>query len=149
MSKDKVIVTGDAVNEENTAGVPDNSTPAPEVVAPSEAKNEAKKLVGATNSDVEKAGNEAATRLEGQRREAFNVTDATLATDEHYKNVRRAQAATAGEDYDPKTDPELTSGGARGTITPAPSQNQNNLIHPNDDVIAHPHGSRNYLGQKI
>lgn len=119
-------------------------TPTPEVVAPSEVAAEAVSNVKATNSGVEKAGEEAATRLEGQRKERFNVTDAVLGQDEeHGKNVKKAQAASFGEDYDPDTDPEVTP----PKISPAPSQNQNNLKHPDDETSNDPHAARNYLGQ--
>jgi hypothetical protein len=118
--------------------------PKPEVVAPGKAGDDAVARVKATNQTIEKAGAEAANRLKGQRRERFNITDAVLGADEqHSVNVKKAQAATFGEDYDPKTDPEVNP----GTITPAPSQNQNNLKHPDDQVSNDPHAARNYLGQ--
>ena len=117
------------------------------VVAPGEVADKAVENVKATNADVEKAGAEAAERLKGVSKERFNVTDAILGgeegDDEHYHNVRRAQASSFGEEYDPESDPELTP----REISPAPSQNQNNLKHPEDPISNDPHTSRNYLGQ--
>lgn len=118
----------------------------PKVVAPSEAAKDSSSNVKATNQSVEKAGNEAAKRVEGSRREAANTVDAVLGEDErHGINVKKAQAASFGEEYDPKNDPELNP----AEITPAPSQNQNNLKHPDSVEDNDPHAARNYLGQRI
>lgn len=118
----------------------------PEVIAPSEQANEAKAVVKATNDGVDAAGAEAAKRLEGQQAESVNITDSVLGEDEkHGINVKTAQAASFGEEYDPKTDPEVNP----APITPVQSQNQNNLKHPEGDDFTHPHASRNYLGQLI
>lgn len=118
----------------------------PKVITPKEAGQENAAKVKATNASVEKAGQEAASRMKGMRRERANTTDAVLGEDEtHGINVKKAQAATFGEDYDPKTDPEVTP----PDVTPAPSQNQNNLKHPDSADDNDPHSSRNYLGQRI
>lgn len=118
----------------------------PKVVAPSQVANEAKQTVDATNKDVDKAGQEAANRLKGQSKERFNVTDAVLGSDDqHSVNVKKAQAQSFGEDYDPKTDPEVTP----TELSPAPSQNQNNLKHPAGEEWVDPHASKNYLGQPL
>ncbi len=124
-----------------------NDNPAtPTVVAPSDVKNKSQDLVRATNQGVEKAGDEAANRVKGVRNERFNTTDAVLGADEkHGINVKKAQAASFGEEYDPKSDPEVTP----PDVTPSPSQNQNNLIHPEGDEYTNPHASKNYLGQPI
>ena len=142
----KVAVTGQDLTDESATGVHDRIGDAPEVVSPTEQAEQNKELVAATNSGVDKAGQEAANRLEGQRAESFNITDAVLGEDEqHGINVKKAQAATFGEEYDPKTDPELNP----APITPAASQNQNNLRHPEDTAHVSPHAARNYLGQVI
>lgn len=118
----------------------------PKVASPKEVAQESSAAVKATNAGVEKAGQEAASRMKGQTKEAANTTDAILGEDDkHGINVKKAQAASFGEDYDPKSDPEETP----PEVTPAPSQNQNNLKHPDSVEDNDPHMSRNYLGQKI
>lgn len=129
-----------------TAKSTEDTPVVPEVVAPSEVASENADLVQATNSDIDKAGEEAATRLEGQTRESFNITDAVLGADEeHGVNVKKAQAASFGEEYDPKSDPELNP----APISPVASQNQNNLKHPEAPEFTDPHASKSYLGQPI
>jgi hypothetical protein len=124
----------------------DNTPDTRKVVSPEQQAKENAALVEATNSTVEKAGAEAASRLEGQSKERFNVTDAILgADDDHSVNVKRAQAATFGEEYDPKTDPELNP----APLVPNASQNQNNAKHPADAIANDPLSARNYLGQLI
>lgn len=119
---------------------------APEVISPTKQASENQDLVQATNKDVDKAGDEAATRLQGQSTESFNITDAVLGEDEqHGINVKKAQAASFGEEYDPSSDPENNP----TPITPVQSQNQNNLRHPEDTTQVSPHAARNYLGQVI
>lgn len=119
------------------------------VVAPKEVTEDATKEVKQSNQEVEKAGAEAAKRLDksdnrngqGAVKERFNVTDAVLGEDEqHGETVKEAQARTNGTEYKKEEPVE---------VTPAPSQNQNNLKHPEDKVANDPHASRNYLGQLI
>lgn len=146
MAKDKVIVTGDAVSDGAAQGVHYAAGPTPDVQAPKDQANEAGALVDATNSGVDKAGAEAASRLKGQRAESVNTTDAVLGEDEkHGIAVKTAQAASFGETYDPKSDPENVA----ETLVPVQSQNQNNLKHPAGDEFTNPHASKNYLGQLI
>lgn len=143
MATKKVEVTGEV--KEGVTGTPTHDAPEREVQTPKDVANENQDLVQATNSDVDKAGEEAAKRITGSR-EAFNVTDAILGeSEDHGINVKRAQAASFGEEYDPKTDPELNP----APLVPAASQNQNNLKHPEGDDFVNPHASRNYLGQLI
>jgi hypothetical protein len=114
-----------------------------------EASSENQEQVEQTNQDVEQASKEAAKRLEGKTREGFNTTDAVLGADEdHYKNVREAQAASFGEEYDEKNDPELHPE-INYLDVATPSQSQNNLKHPAIAEYTDPHMSKNYLGQPI
>lgn len=115
-------------------------------VSASQAASEAKSTVEATNTDVEKATAEAAKRVPGKER--FVTVDAVLANDEHYANIREAQAQTNGIDYDPKTDPENVEYVAP-EVAPVASLNQNNLKHPASDEYVDPHMSKNYLGQPL
>lgn len=132
--------------DRSTGNSTSNDSNQAEVKSPKEAGQESVAQVKATNADVERAGTEAASRLKGQTREAANTTDAILgADDKHGINVKKAQAASFGEEYDPKNDPELNP----ADVVPAPSQNQNNLKHPEDVERNDPHASRNYLGQPI
>lgn len=123
-----------------------DSTDSPKVVSASDKAKDNANLVETTNKDVEQAADEAATRLKGQRRESFNVTDSVLGEDEeHGVNVKRAQAASFGEEYDPKSDPEAVI----IEITPVASQNQNNLKHPSASEFTDPHAAKTYLGHPL
>lgn len=120
-----------------------------DVKSAGEASKEAQKTVKETNQDVENASKEAASRLKGKRREAFNTTDAVLASDEkHYRNIREAQAQTGGDKYDEKNDPEVHPE-VNDLDSPTPSQSQNNLKHPAISEYTDPHMAKNYLGQPI
>jgi hypothetical protein len=119
-----------------------------DVKSAGEASSENQEQVEQTNQDVEQASKEAATRLKGKTRERFNATDAVLADGEHYKNVRQAQAASFGETYDEKNDPEVNPE-LRTLDVATPSQSQNNLKHPAIAEYTDPHMSKNYLGQPI
>lgn len=124
----------------------DRTTDEPKVESPKETAQKGAKNVQATNSNIDKAGEEATSRLKGSRKEAANTVDSILgADDQHGIDVKTSQAASFGEEYDPKTDPEENP----APVTPAPSQNQNNLKHPDSEEDNDPQTSRNYLGQKI
>lgn len=115
----------------------------------SQAGKESAQATEATNKNVEQASKEAADTIKGQTKERFNTTDARLAeSDTHFTDVRRNQAESVGEVYDPKTDPEVNP--EINTLDYAtPSQSQNNLKHPADPAYTDPHMSKNYLGQPI
>lgn len=126
--------------------MPDTTKDEQKVQSPKEVAQEGSANVKATNQGVDKAGEEAAKRVEGQGSEAANTIDSILGADEkHGENVKKAQAATNGVEYDPDTDPELNP----PAVTPAPSQNQNNLKHDDSVEANDPNASRNYLGQRI
>jgi len=109
------------------------------------------KHVEAINSSVDSATQKVADQGgdQGTANQRFVAVDAVLGQDEkHGDLVRTAQAATMGEEYDPKNDPESASYEPTPEA-PVRSLNQNNLKHPASEEYADPYMSKNYLGQPI
>lgn len=114
------------------------------VESASKVADENKSLVEDTNASVEKATAQAT----GDNSRVVQV-DAILGADEkHGDLVRTAQAASFGEEYDPKNDPESASFEPKAEA-PVASLNQNNLKHPTSDEYNDPFMSKNYLGQPL